>query len=86
MAQRRGDTGLGALFNVAATGSSGGTVTTGVRGLSEEKLKNAKPNPQALQAAKAYASSKGEAQHFADEGGLHPQSLEYLAAPSGGQK
>ena len=86
VAQRRGDSGLGALFNVASTGRSGGTVTTGVRGLSEERLKNARPNPQALQAAKAYTIGKSEAQRFADQGGLHAQNIDYLAAPKGGQK
>jgi hypothetical protein len=79
---KRGDNGLSALFNVAATGRSGSTVTTGVRGLSEEQLKNTKPNPQALQAAKRYAVSREEAQRFATEGKLNPQSAGYL---SGGQ-
>ncbi len=76
--QKRGDSGLGALFNVASTGRSGSTVTTGIRGLSEEQLKEAKPNPQALQAAKRYAVSKQEAQRFAAEGKLQPQSVGYL--------
>jgi hypothetical protein len=80
--KKRGDSGLAALFNVASTGRSGSTVTTGIRGLSEENLKNAKPNPQALQAAKRYAVNRTEAQRFAAEGPLHPQSVGYL---SGGQ-
>ncbi len=79
---RRGDNGLSALFNVAATGSSGSTVTTGIRGLSEEQLKNTKPNPQALQAAKRYAVSRAEAQRYAAEGKLKAQSVDYL---EGGQ-
>jgi hypothetical protein len=83
--QRRGDSGLGSLFNVASTGRSSSTVTTGVRGLSEEQLKNTKPNPQALQAGKAFVVGKSEAQRFAEEGGLHAQHLDYLAAPNGGQ-
>lgn len=77
-AQRRGDSGLGSLFNVASTGRSGSTITTGVRGLSEEQLKNTKPNPQALQAAKAYAVDKDEAQRFAEQGGLRTQNVDYL--------
>ncbi len=79
---RRGDSGLGALFNVASTGRSGSTVTTGIRGLSEEQLKNTKPNPQELQAAKRYAVSRDEAQRFAAEGKLRAQSVDYL---EGGQ-
>ncbi len=79
---RRADNGLNSLFNVAATGRGGSTVTTGVRGLSEEQLKNTKPNPQALQDAKRYASSRDDAQRFATEGKLHAHSVGYL---SGGQ-
>ncbi len=81
--KRRGDSGLSALFNVASTGRSGSTVTTGVRGLSEEQLKNTKPNPQALQAGKRYAVSRDEAQRFAAQGNLRRQSVDYL---SGGQE
>ena len=80
---RRGDNGLSALFNVASTGRSGSTVTTGVRGLSEEQLKDAKPNPQALQAAKRYAASREDAKRFAAEGKLNAQSEGYL---NGGQQ
>lgn len=75
---KRGDNGLSALFNVASTGRSSSTVTTGIRGLSEEQLKNTKPNPQALQAAKRYAVSRQEAQRYAAEGKLHAQSVGYL--------
>lgn len=75
---KRGDNGLAALFNVASTGRSGSTVTTGIRGLSEEQLKNTKPNPQELQAAKRYAASREEAQRFAAAGKLHAQHVEYL--------
>jgi hypothetical protein len=80
--QKRGDNGLSALFNVASTGRSSSTVTTGIRGLSEEQLKNTKPNPQALQAAKRYAVSREAAQQYAAEGKLHAQSVDYL---NGGQ-
>jgi hypothetical protein len=76
---KRGDSGLGALFNVASTGKSGSTVTTGVRGLSEEQLTNAQPDAKALQAAKRYAVSKQEAQRYAAEGKLQAQSVDYLS-------
>ena len=75
---KRGDNGLSALFNVASSGRSSSTVTTGIRGLSEEQLKNAKPNPQALQAAKRFAASREAAQRYAAEGKLHAQSVGYL--------
>ncbi len=79
---KRGDNGLNALFNVASTGRSGSTVTTGIRGLSEEQLKNAKPDPQALQSAKRYAVDSGEARRFAADGKLNAQSVGYS---NGGQ-
>ena len=79
---KRGDNGLMSLFNVAATGRSSSTVTTGIRGLSEEQLKNTKPNPQELQAARRYAVSRQEAQRYAAEGKLQAQRVDYL---EGGQ-
>lgn len=81
--QKRGDNGLAALFNVANTGSSGSTVTTGVRGLSEEQLKNTKPNPQELEAGRSYAVDKAEAKRFAQAGKLKARSMDYLPAPEG---
>jgi hypothetical protein len=80
--KKRGDNGLRALFNVASTGRSGSTVTTGVRGLSEEQLRNSKSDPQALQAAKRFAVGREAAQRYAAEGKLQAQSVDYL---SGGQ-
>ncbi|MBI5007739.1 MAG: hypothetical protein HZB95_11535 [Nitrosomonadales bacterium] len=76
---KRGDTGLRSLFNVASTGKSGSTVTTGVRGLSEEQLKNAKPDAKALQAARRNAVSKQDAQRYAAEGKLEAQSIDYVS-------
>ena len=80
--KKSGDGGLGALFNVAATGSSGSTVTTGVRGLSEENLKNARPNPQELEVMQNYAASEQDAIDFAKAGKLAKQQMGYLSAPS----
>ncbi|MBU0689682.1 MAG: SH3 domain-containing protein [Gammaproteobacteria bacterium] len=76
--QRRADNGLRSLFNVAQTGRGGSSVTTGVRGLSEEDLKNSKPNPQELEEAKQYAATKDEAKRFAKQGKLKPQQVGYL--------
>ena len=83
---KKGDSGLRALFNVAS-GGGGGSVTTGVRGLSEEDLKNAQPNPQALQAVQGYAVNKSEAQKFAQAGNLSAQDMDYVtAAEKGGNQ
>ena len=76
--KKSGDSGLGALFNVAATGGSGSTVSTGVRGLSEENLKNPHPNPQAMKELQRYATGKREAQGFGKSGKLTTQQIDYL--------
>lgn len=88
----KGDSGLGSLAKMALTGRSGNTgvtVTTGVRGLSPEELKNATPNPEAVKQLDQYAGSKAKAQAFASAGKLQPQSVEYLdtvvASKNGGQ-
>ena len=78
-AQHRSDSGLRSLFNVARTGGSGATVTTGVRGLSEEQLTHAQPNPEALDALERYASDRRAAERFAAQGKLQAQRVNYLA-------
>ena len=84
---KSGDSGLGALFNVASKGGSGGTVTTGVRGLSEENLKNAKANPKALETMQGFAADKKAAKQFAKSGGLREQDVDYVdEAGKGGKK
>jgi hypothetical protein len=80
--QKTGDTGFKTLFNVASTGGSGSTMTTGVRGLSEEKLHNPQPNPQALEEMHTLAVSKAEAQQFARAGNLAAGQMDYLPAPA----
>lgn len=84
--QQAGDSGFKALFNVAATGSSGSTTTTGVRGLSEEKLKNPHPDPQALEELHSYTLSQTAAQKFAKAGKLVATRMDYLPAPTSGGK
>lgn len=79
---QKGDSGMQSLFNVARTGSSGTVVATGVRGLSEDDLKNAHPNPQELKKMHGYAASKSAAQNFSREAKLKPQDIGYLSAPS----
>lgn len=77
--------GLKSLFNVATTGSSGHTVTTGVRGLSEEDLKEAKANPEELERLKGYAASSKQAAGFARAGTLKSRKVDYFDADREGQ-
>ena len=83
----RGDegSGLGSLFNVARTGSSGTTVTTGVKGLeiTKDTLQNASPNMNELKLMRGYSVSLAEAQQLASSGNLQKQSVAYLGATSG---
>lgn len=81
-AARQGDSGIGSLLNVARSGSSGTTVSTGVRGLSEEDLKNTKPNPEELQKMERLAASAQEARNFAGSAKLNSRQVDYLAPPS----
>ena len=85
-AKKSGDTGLGALFNIATTGSSGSTVATGVRGLSEENLKNPHPNPRALQQLHGFKVSAGTARNFARAGRLKAEKMAFLPNPGQGAK
>ena len=79
---RSGSSGLGALFNIGRTGSSGATVTTGVRGLDKEEIRNAKPNLAELQKMQGYAASRQDAERFAaGEPRLASQRVEYLRPP-----
>jgi len=84
---KQGDSGagIGALFNVARSGSSGTTVTTGVRGLDITKntLLNASPNPSELKRMHGYSASKGEALKLASSAKLNRQSVVYTEASPG---
>jgi hypothetical protein len=78
IARKPGDNGLQSMFNVARTGSSGITMTTGVRGLSEEDLKNAHPNPAEFEKLQKYAVNRAKAEKFAHAAKLKDQQLDYL--------
>lgn len=60
------------------TGSSGKTVTTGIKGLGEEDLQNATPNPAQLAQLDALAVSADEASANARSSGLVEQQVDYL--------
>ena len=74
---KRGDTGLTQAFNVARTGSSGTQVTTGVRGLDEEQLAKAQPNPAELAKLSRFAVDRDGATNFAEQGKLSAATVPY---------
>lgn len=82
--KKSGASGVSALFSVAATGSSGSATTTGVKGVTEEDLKNPHPDPAALKVMQNYAVSAADAQKFARAGKLVMQKLDYVENPGAG--
>ena len=71
-------------FKGLASGRAGtGKVvaTTGIRGLNEEELKSANFNAGELNLAESYMTTQAEAQRFANQGKLQPQSINYLPVP-----
>jgi hypothetical protein len=75
--------GLGSLFGIPRSGSSGASVTTGVRGLDKEQIQNAQPNFAELQKMQGFGVSRQDAQAFA--GGdprLASQRVDYLTGSS----
>jgi uncharacterized protein YgiM (DUF1202 family) len=80
-AQKSTGEGLGMLRNVAETGRSGShgiVATTGVRGLSAQDLKNARPNPKAVQMLDGYKATPEAARAEARSAGLHEQNVNFL--------
>ncbi|MEO8331935.1 MAG: SH3 domain-containing protein [Gallionella sp.] len=77
-ATKHGDSGIQSLFNIGRSGSSGFTVATGVRGLSEEDLKNAQPDTRELEKMQKYAVNKAKAERFARDAKLKSLQLDYL--------
>lgn len=72
---------LGGLLTAGRT-SNTGTVTTGVRGLSEEDLQNAQANPAEVEKMQKFSADKDAAQAFAQRSKLTPVKLDYLPEPN----
>ena len=69
------------------------SATVGIRGITEEDLKNADPDPAAYSSMKSYAASDSSARLLASQGKLAFRSIAYLAqdaadaaAAAGGKK
>ncbi|MBK8016093.1 MAG: SH3 domain-containing protein [Betaproteobacteria bacterium] len=84
----RNESSVASVFGAGRRGSSTATVTTGVRGFSEEDLKQAQPNPEEAKKMEGYAAGINSAA-FAASGSLTPQNVPYFDAegqPEGGKK
>lgn len=73
----------GGLASLLHTGSSGKTVTTGVKGIGEEDIRNASPNPVQVAALATLAVDPAEATANARQSGLKENKVEYLGKGSG---
>ena len=69
---------MGLASGRAGTGKV--VATTGIRGLNEEDLKTAKFDAGELKLAESFATTRADAQKFANQGKLKPQSFDYLPA------
>ena len=74
---KTGDTGITQAINVARTGSSGTQVTTGVRGLDDEKIATAHPNPVELKKLEGFSVPASASAEFAQRGKLQAQTVSY---------
>lgn len=75
--------GIDELLGGLATGhekSNKVTAATAVRGIDEEELKNAEPDPAALEQLEHYAVDADTGQAAADEVGLQNKHVEYITA------
>lgn len=85
---KSGDAGVGAVASLFKTGSSGNTVSTGVKGLSEEKLKSAQPNEEEAKRLDKYKNTSSDARNYAKQGKLSAEQVNYLpvAGANGGNE
>jgi len=76
-AAKSGDTGLTQAINAARTGSSGTQVTTGVRGLDDEKIATAQPNAAELKKLEGFSVPASASAEFAQRGKLQARTVSY---------
>ncbi|HBL52756.1 MAG TPA: ligand-binding protein SH3 [Syntrophaceae bacterium] len=71
------------VLDVASGRAGTGKVvaTTGVRGLNEEELKNAKYSEVEVKKLESFTITSGQAQQFAKSGGLKAVKFNYLSEP-----
>lgn len=81
--------GLTASLDFLKSGRSAvqtGTVTTGVRGLSETDLQNSVPDPEAVDRLDALVVAQDDARQHAQALGLKPVEVEFIKPPADGNK
>jgi hypothetical protein len=66
------------FFNTSSSATSSGTATIGVRGLSEEELRAAKPDPDEFKKMLGFASNETRLAVFARSGNLEARQVKYF--------
>ncbi|RMG50474.1 MAG: hypothetical protein D6717_13815 [Gammaproteobacteria bacterium] len=80
--RKQGASGISALASFMRSGSQGTVVATGVRGLSEEDIRDAKPAPAEVRKMERHRASRDEALAFAREAGIEARPMDYLEPPA----
>lgn len=65
-------------FGSSSTSTSSGTATIGVRGLSEQQIKSAEPDPEELKRMLRFASNADRVARFQSDGKLNDRDVNYL--------
>lgn len=84
--EQKGRSGFGAMASAFATGSSGQAVSTGVKGLTADQLRNAAPNWSDAEAIDQYRVDDSEAASFGQAGQLQSQQIAYLPEETGNRR
>jgi hypothetical protein len=79
--KKKGDSGISALSQFARTGQSGQVVATGVRGLSEENIREAKPDITELKKMQGFQTTPNKARTFASQSDLKSRDIAFLEEP-----
>lgn len=79
--RKQGSYGLSELTNLARTGSSGTSVATGIRGLTDVEIQNAEADMNEYKLFRSYGVKKDEAKNFAKEAGLVTVKVANLPKP-----
>ncbi len=83
---QQGEAGVGAVASLFRTGSSGNTVSTGIKGMSEEMLRNARPNAEENRRLDKFKQTEGVARTYAGLEKLGEQQVSYLPNNAGESK
>jgi hypothetical protein len=77
--ERSSFSGIASLWRslTGRSSSSGLVATTGIRGLEDQDLRNARPNPEAVGALEAYQATDDQARMHAEQAGLVTQQVAY---------